>query len=105
MIRDEVLPRIIFGRTLFYINCFFRPVYSSYPTTTTTTYPQASRNFGGGVGLQLGPLGFGLGAGLGPNGLNGGGGLGFGNYQSYGTPNHYKQYYSRYPSQYQQVYA
>ena len=75
-----------------------RPVYTTYQSL-----PQASRNFGGGVGLQLGPVGFGLAGGLGPNGLNAGGGLGFANYQNYGTPGHYKQYYTRYPSIYQNV--
>ena len=55
-----------------------------------------SRNLGGGVGLQLGPVGAGLGGGLGLHGLNFGGGLGFQNYQNYGLPAHYTQYYSRY---------
>ena len=52
-----------------------------------------ARNIGGGLGLQLGPFGAGLGGGLGYNGLNFGGGLGFKNYQNYGTPIHYSQYY------------
>ena len=55
--------------------------------------PFQSRRLGGGLGLQLGPLGVGGAAGLGPQGFNFGGGLGFNQYQHYGTPSHYKQYY------------
>ena len=55
---------------------------------------QELRNFGGGLGVQLGPLGAGLAAGVGPNGISGNLGLGFKQYQYYGTPGYYKQFYS-----------
>ena len=67
---------------------------TSTPTVQYTT-SAATRNLGGGLGLQLGPVGLGLGAGLGQGGFNFGAGAGFKNYQYYGTPQVYKQYYAR----------
>ena len=56
-----------------------------------------ARHVGGGGGFNFGPIGAGFGAGLGSGGFNFGGGAGLGQqYQYYGTPTVYKQYYTRY---------
>lgn len=84
-----------------YDNYYTPNTYASYapwsyykrPVTTTYTSP-ASRHLGGGVGFNLGPLGFGGAVGLGAGGLNVKAGAGFNNqYQYYGTPQVYSQLY------------
>merc|ERR1719491_362046 len=53
----------------------------------------ASRHIGAGLGVNVGPLGFGYSTGLGNYGVGYNGAVGFGNFQPYGSYNHYSQYY------------
>merc|ERR1712129_125898 len=52
-----------------------------------------SRHIGAGLGVNVGPLGFGYSTGLGNYGVGYNGAVGFGNFQPYGSFNHYSQYY------------
>ena len=51
------------------------------------------RHVGAGLGLNVGPLGAGFSTGLGNGGLGLNGALGVGNFQPWGTYNHYSQYF------------
>merc|ERR1712154_43590 len=51
------------------------------------------RHVGAGLGLNVGPLGAGFSTGLGNGGLGLNGAFGIGNFQPWGTYNHYSQYF------------
>ena len=54
------------------------------------------RHLGLGLGLQLGPFGAGASAGVGNGGVGFNSNLGYGyNYLAYGSPDHYKQYWTK----------
>ena len=53
------------------------------------------RHLGLGLGLQIGPVGFGVSSGVGKHGVGFNTGAGYGqDYLSYGSPQHYSQYYT-----------
>merc|ERR1719445_2855860 len=56
-------------------------------------HPEEGRHVGAGLGLNVGPLGAGFSTGLGNGGLGLNGALGVGNFQPWGTYNHYSQYF------------
>ena len=53
----------------------------------------AGRHIGAGLGVNVGPLGFGYSTGIGNWGVGYNGAVGIGNFQPYGSYNHYSQYY------------
>jgi len=63
-----------------------------------TPYAYHGRTIGGGLGVQLGPLGAGVSAGLGNGGVGFNANAGLGQFTQYGTPAHYSQYWNKRPS-------
>ena len=67
-----------------------------FPTVPQIQYvPVSSRTLGLGAGIHVGPIGAGASAGVGHGQVGLSAGLGWGNYQDYGAPAHYHQYYSQ----------
>lgn len=83
-----------------YDNYYQPSKYASYYPwnyfSAPTVYQEniASRNLGGGLGFNFGPVGLGLAAGLGNNGIKLDAGIGLNDqYQYYGTPSYYSSLY------------